>query len=699
MTHPFPALLGSVATLCLVSPALVSPAFADEARYYTSQSVTCDGRGHVLELRVAPEDEPNIRLFWRGTDNRISGRDWHLPAEFLAGQPVVLDQAATYPKARLEGLEGDAPTLRPLGFDGTPLPGCEAFVFAPADAPAARYDAVLAMLEADAPSPADLAAARAAAEALPPPVLLPPLDQQGKRQAVQEGLKTMGARMVDRARILAGEIDGDEASALLPAMRDAWRASRDRTEAALLAELQDTRALALMVAGRDVTAMAETDPARLCATVDGTGTNVMSPGFGRIGEETLLEIASGLPLEHWTREVAEATIALSQSCASNRYETLVAQAWPRIEVRIAGMDKLRATIARLAATPVTVDAYRAADWLGVDASTLRDTGLSREEIDRVLRPATARLLETAVPVLAEELAQGVADETDIAAIASHCARHIGAVLAGMDAALAARITRGCEEIAAAHLERVGKARIAEMAAKAEAAGESYEEALATDGYAVLPDFGPRPASDAFDAAVAALTAAARDAEARVAPKRDRVLAAEGERLAAAYADLEPGSPASAALLTCARYPDTPRLAGLHRQCQDLSAAFRQRHGEAHCGRLYEEAEAEEDLRDAALDVGQRGMVPLRRLICHLPLAATLTRHGGLFRETRYEVSLQAQGKSGARTLSGTLTPAGAPGVWRLTGITLEPGPLRADLDPDAPATLDLCLDTPDRCVE
>ncbi|MGN7871904.1 hypothetical protein, partial [Paracoccus sp. 22332] len=197
----------------------------------------------------------------------------------------------------------------------------------------------------------------------------------------------------------------------------------------------------------------------------------------------------------------------------------------------------------------------------------------------VLRPATTRLLETAVPVLAQELAQGVADETDIAAITGHCARHIGAMV-GMDAALAARITQGCEEVAAAHLERVGTARIAEMAARAEAAGESFEDALATDGYAVLPDFGPRPASDAFDAAVAALRAAAQEAEARVAPKRDRVLAAEAERLAAAYAGLEPGSPASAALLTCARYPDTPRLAGLHRQCQELSAAFQQRHGEA-----------------------------------------------------------------------------------------------------------------------
>lgn len=40
-----------------------------------------------------------------------------------------------------------------------------------------------------------------------------------------------------------------------------------------------------------------------------------------------------------------------------------------------------------------------------------------------------------------------------------------------------------------------------------------------------------------------------------------------------------------------------------------------------------------------------------------------------------------------------------PGVWRLTGITLEPGPLRAALDPDAPATLDLCLATPDRCID
>ena len=163
MTRSFSALLGSVATLCLVSPALVSAAFAAEARYYTSQSVTCDGRSHVLELRVAPDDEPNNRLFWRGTDNRISGRDWHLPGEFLEGQSVVLDRVANYPKAQVSGLEGDAPTLQLAGFDGTPLPDCEAFVFAPADAPAARFDAVLALLEADAPTPAGLAAARAAA--------------------------------------------------------------------------------------------------------------------------------------------------------------------------------------------------------------------------------------------------------------------------------------------------------------------------------------------------------------------------------------------------------------------------------------------------------------------------------------------------------------------------------------------------------
>ena len=125
-----------------------------------------------------------------------------------------------------------------------------------------------------------------------------------------------------------------------------------------------------MVAGRDVTDMAETDPARLCATVDGVSTDVMSPGFSMLDEETLLEIASGVPVEHWTPAFAEATLALSQSCSSNRVETLVAQAWPRIEARIAGMDKLRDTIRSLKATPVTLEAYRAAGWLSVDPGNL-----------------------------------------------------------------------------------------------------------------------------------------------------------------------------------------------------------------------------------------------------------------------------------------------------------------------------------------
>ena len=55
------------------------------------------------------------------------------------------------------------------------------------------------------------------------------------------------------------------------------------------------------------------------------------------------------------------------------------------------MDRLRATITHLAATPVTLEAYRAADWLGVDASALRDTGLSREDSARVYDLLQARV--------------------------------------------------------------------------------------------------------------------------------------------------------------------------------------------------------------------------------------------------------------------------------------------------------------------
>lgn len=47
---------------------------------------------------------------------------------------------------------------------------------------------------------------------------------------------------------------------------------------------------------------------------------------------------------------------------------------------------------------------------------------------------------------------------------------------------------------------------------------------------------------------------------------------------------------------------------------------------------------------------------------------------------------------------GLSDPPGAV-LWRLTGIALEPDALRDDLHPDAPATPDLRLGTPDRCVD
>lgn len=72
-------------------------------RYHSSQSVTCEGRRHVLEMRVAPGQEPNLRLFWCGADGRFGGRDWHLPEKFLEGEAVVL--VASYPQGRLSGLD------------------------------------------------------------------------------------------------------------------------------------------------------------------------------------------------------------------------------------------------------------------------------------------------------------------------------------------------------------------------------------------------------------------------------------------------------------------------------------------------------------------------------------------------------------------------------------------------------------------
>ncbi|MBK4217941.1 hypothetical protein JJJ17_18590 [Paracoccus caeni] len=694
MTTSAARLLGTVALLCLGFPAL-----ADDARYFTSQRVVCDGRAHIIELKIAPADEPNLQMFWRDDKNRISGRDWHLPSQHLLGEPVLLEHVANYPKAVMAGLDGEAPTLTLTGFDHNPIPNCDAFALTPAATPEARYDAVQSMLDSGSTAPGDVAAARVAADDLPPPVLLPPLDRQTAPRAVQHGLQEMVQRMADEVQDLAGEIDGDAAAALLPGLRDYWLASRGSDDTKLLLRAQETRAVALMIAGRDVTGMAETDPARFCAVVDGVSTNTMSPNYVMIGEESLIEIASGLPLEHWTRDFAEASIALSKDCESDRYEAMLAQVWPRAEARIAGMEKLRTAIAELAAVPVTLEDYRAHDWLAFDPSGLRDSDLSPEDVRAITEPVIAKMRQDAIPVLAEELAARLDPSAELWQMQEHCLRETTLGSFASERAFHEALVRACHERVAPMLLVAGQNQIAADLARAEAAGDSFEDAVSAQGYAILPDYANLTTSAVFAPALTELGEARAAAEAQITQKRDRVLEAEATRLQEVFADLDPMDEDRALILTCRHYPaDQAWLGDLRSACQEMSQRYQQDYRDEVCEALFDSGKAPDALRDGQIEISLGNSVPVREALCDPLIQMQLTRQGGLFSTKTYELSFRNPASDYVGAVSATLSETDSAGLWRISDITLSEGALRAGLDPNDARTLGLCLNEPLQCA-
>ncbi|TNB89650.1 MULTISPECIES: hypothetical protein [Paracoccus] len=314
-------------------------------------------------------------------------------------------------------------------------------------------------------------------------------------------------------------------------------------------------------------------------------------------------------------------------------------------------------------------------------------------------PATTAEADAAAEVRGAELAQGVERITEPYLVSLHCLARMSEAFGFERDAAADAAGSACEAKAGARLVEIAGERASRALSEIEAAPHTLDAAIEANGYAPADnDFARISASAAYRAGAREIDAAFEGARRAGAARRNEVLEAERQRLDAAMDALDPARHELADLPECAAFDaGQPWLRPLLSHCRDLRQRFAARHTHLRCERLFEIAPAE--LRYGAFDVGGGETVNATALLCDYGFEAEARTRGGIFSASRTELSLQLGPLEAPLTLTGTLHGPDAAGLWQLRDLSLIPGRLARDLDPDAPETLHQCLANPARCQE
>lgn len=167
----------------------------------------------------------------------------------------------------------------------------------------------------------------------------------------------------------------------------------------------------------------------------------------------------------------------------------------------------------------------------VDAPALpAGRGMTRADTSEATGALTGPLVDAAAEGLGAELAQGVEALSDPEAILAHCRARIAATRAPAGAPLAAAALSACETRAAVPLRAAVEAVIARDLAVLEAAPETLDGLLATDGYALAPGIEAWLSRPDAAKALAPLRATLAEARAAMTARRQAVIAAEARAL-------------------------------------------------------------------------------------------------------------------------------------------------------------------------
>ncbi|CDZ45458.1 hypothetical protein [Neorhizobium galegae] len=248
-------------------------------------------------------------------------------------------------------------TIRAIWMKGAPQSDCSIFAVSRSDSPRDRLDRLFTLLDTPAPGE-DVAAGVADATRFPPIIEgLPELDRNTYSERYRQSVGEFWTRyrMTLATELAALPISTDAERHALKARLDAALSNTLRVSAyrhgfaEIVKVLQDT-ADRLVDSGLDPrTTLGTTDAGLMCQRF--ANLNVAYDNF----DLKKLGLALAVPLDYWTRDMAERFLEEAPGCNSipKDYTQRLASEWANVQKRQQLIQTLRAEQARLRALPAT----------------------------------------------------------------------------------------------------------------------------------------------------------------------------------------------------------------------------------------------------------------------------------------------------------------------------------------------------------
>ncbi|SMX46024.1 hypothetical protein [Actibacterium lipolyticum] len=649
--------------------------------YFRADSYECGSRSYESEWQIAGDTQTGatVSTFQRRTGRTsLTGSQWQLSAEALTGD-VVVNGSNGRPAYRFIGIGTQAPQVIPLDRKGEPIKDCSPVLTA-VPTPVERYGFVLSHLSIDAPTPADAAAVPDLLSALPPTAFLPTLEQAATSAALKEKQRAFDKRFLETSKQRAGTVEDDQ---ILDQLTHEWltgssKGQRARRNLELLLAAQNIRATALFSAGADVTDLRITEGDEFCSRVERTAQG--------LDWRQALEGSTGLPLMHWTPELAQSFLDQAAPCPSGaKFSSILSKRWPEAQKRAEDLKELVAERDRLAALDISLSSVAQNNWLELQPdlkNKARALGLGQ-----LLEPVLEQKRQEAIAALPSDLAaEAEAADLSLEALLSYCRQKRADVTARMRrSALVDTVFSGCEDRLAAMLEeraivKIHAARDAFLARKGTRA-----DLLETNGYdlsKVLPNLYSRNA--AFTPVLANIEAELITAQNQTNDAFNTAMDAATKEVKAAFAKVEPmtESEENAAAL-CREFTGFgagPRLQPLSNLCRTSMQMMARQRAEYQCDLVWDDIDAPDGLQQGY--VNQLNLltgvkpVPVRDLMCNAAQhnqGLSIVRKKGLF-SSQYRLTRNDVIGGTPVQFSVKLNEPESGNNWTASDPEMEPGP-------------------------
>lgn len=590
--------------------------------YFRADPYSCRDKTYLAEWSVVgdTEDAVMLNVFVRRTNrNNFNGSEWTLQASDLE-TTVDINGSNGRPLYRVSGILTQSPEVVSLDRKGELIPDCDQ-VLKQVDTPTERYADLLTLLKTPVPQPQDSLSVYHKLQQLPPLEMLPALEQRSTKTE----LKDLQRSFWDSYRVAASEAETPE---LLAGIAEVWLTRKNdsirrwHSENVLLA--QNAVAKSLMENDVEPTTMRVMETELFCTRVDLIRNEWDWTNY--------LELATGLPVEFWTSEIAEDYLSKVESCEHKRtFIKVLSERWPEIQARGAGLKRLAEERDKLAAMEVTLESVAAANWLQTDQkllNELRAVGIHRNEVTAFLEPTLQELRQKAHVALPAELAAtGAATALDLQAQLSFCRKQKEKLQrpSGSGRELQNKVFEACENTMAGLVEQTGVKMIEDAKQNLLSRPGTLSDLLETRGYDIrsaMPRLGR--AYGPFQGAMNTISRALNIAELEVETSYRDALSAAVSEIKAAAAETDPLSRKDGPIdQVCGQINKSgrmvQRLRPLIDQCNRSFEELRAKRRVAECDILWEEFDVPAEIQEGHLYIpsmmGELRKTSIREFLC------------------------------------------------------------------------------------